>query len=114
VAPFYFLLPSYSGLFIVQIPSAQGFIFCNNNIVDTMSAALISEAAYRKLSGVEPSISALSVYLRRENGGQVIRETKSFYSRACGRHIYEMSDGHAYALNDEHLWMVIPEACECA
>ena len=76
-----------------------------------MSSAFIKEGEYRKLSDVEPSLSALSYYLRQENGGQVIREAKSFYSQKCGRHIYEMSDGLAYALDDEHKWKVILDDC---
>jgi hypothetical protein len=76
-----------------------------------MSSAFVKEGEYQKLSDVGPSLSALSYYLRQENGGQVIREMKSFYSQRCGRHVYEMSDGLTYALNDENKWMIILEAC---
>jgi hypothetical protein len=43
-----------------------------------MSSAFVKEGEYHKLRDVAPSVSALSFYLRQENGGQVIRETKSF------------------------------------
>jgi hypothetical protein len=76
-----------------------------------MSSAFVKEGEYQKLSDVDPSVSALSYYLRQEYGGQVIRETKSFYSQKCGRHVYEMSDGLTYALNDENKWAVILEDC---
>ena len=76
-----------------------------------MSSAFVKEGEYQKLSDVAPSLSALSYYLRRENGGQVIRETKSFYSEKCGRRAYEMSDGLTYALDDENKWMIILDAC---
>jgi len=76
-----------------------------------MSSAFVREGEYQKLSDIEPSIGALSFYLRRENGGQVIRETKSFYSQQCGRHVYEMSDSLTYALSDENKWIIILEAC---
>jgi hypothetical protein len=76
-----------------------------------MSSAFVKEGEYQKLSDVEPSISALSYYLRQENGGQVIRESKSFYSEKCGRHVYEMSDGLTYALDDENKWTIILDPC---
>ena len=76
-----------------------------------MSSAFIKEGEYHKLSDVGSSLSALSFYLRQENGGQVIREMTSFYSEKCGRHIYEMSDGLTYALNDENKWTIILDAC---
>jgi hypothetical protein len=76
-----------------------------------MSSAFVKEADYQKLSDVDSSLSALSFYLRQENGGQVIRECKSFYSEKCGRHVYEMSDGLTYALNDEHKWTIILDPC---
>ncbi|TSJ34891.1 hypothetical protein FO440_24205 [Mucilaginibacter corticis] len=76
-----------------------------------MSSAFVREAEYQKLNEIEPSLSALSFFLRRENGGQLIRETKSFYSEKCGRHVYAMSDGLSYALDDEHKWMVILKDC---
>jgi len=75
-----------------------------------MSSAFVKESEYPKLSDVDSSLSALSFYLRQENGGQVIREIKSFYSEKCGRHVYEMSDGLTYALNDENKWTVIFDA----
>ena len=76
-----------------------------------MSSAFVKEGEYEKLNEIEPSLSALSSYLRRENGGQGIREIKSFYSEKCGRHVYEMSDGLIYALNDENKWIIILDAC---
>ena len=76
-----------------------------------MSSAFVKEGEYQKLSGVAPSLSALSFYLRQENGGQVIREMKSFYSEKCGCHVYEMSDGLTYALDDENKWTIILDAC---
>jgi len=76
-----------------------------------MSSAFVKEGEYQKLSDVGSSLGALSYYLRQENGGQVIREIKSFYSQKCGRHVYEMSDGLTYALDDENEWMIILDPC---
>lgn len=76
-----------------------------------MSSAFVKEGEYQKLSDVDPSLSALSFYLRQENGGQVIREMKSYLSKKCGRHVYEMSDGLTYALDDDHKWHIILKDC---
>ena len=76
-----------------------------------MSSAFVKEGEYQKLSDVGSSLGALSYYLRQENGGQVIREIKSFYSQKCGRHVYEMSDGLTYALDDENKWTIILDPC---
>jgi hypothetical protein len=76
-----------------------------------MSSAFVKEGEYQKLSDVAPSLSALSFYLRQENGGQVISEMKSFYSEKCGRQAYEMSDGLTDALNDENKWTIILDVC---
>ena len=67
-----------------------------------MSSAFVKEGEYQKLSYVEPSLSALSYYLRQEGGGLAIREIKSFYSTKCGRHVYAMSDGLTYGLDDDN------------
>jgi len=76
-----------------------------------MSSAFVKEGEYQKLSDVSPSLSALLFYLRQENNGQIIREIKSFHSEKCARHVYEMSDGLTYALDDDNKWMVILDAC---
>jgi hypothetical protein len=76
-----------------------------------MSSAFVKEGEYRKLSDVDSSLSALTWYLRQENGGQPILETKSYYSEICGRHVYEMSDGLTYALSDENRWTIMLQDC---
>jgi hypothetical protein len=76
-----------------------------------MSSAFVREGEYQKLSDVDTSLSALSFYLRRENGGQVIKETKSYFSDKCHRDVYEMSDGLTYARNDDNKWIIILEPC---
>lgn len=76
-----------------------------------MSSAFVKEGEYQKLSDVDPSLSALSFYLRQENGGQAIRESRSFYIEKCGRHVYEMSDGLTYALDDENKWTNLLDPC---
>jgi len=72
-----------------------------------MSSAFVRESDDQKLNEVAPNLSALLFYLRRENGGMTIHETKSYYSHKHGRDVYEMSDGLTYAKNDESKWYII-------
>jgi hypothetical protein len=72
-----------------------------------MSSAFVKEGEAQKLNEVAPELGALLFYLRRENGGVVIRETKNYFSEKYGRDVYEMSDGLTYALNDEGKWYII-------
>jgi len=46
-----------------------------------MSSAFVKEGKYEKLNEIESLLSALSLFLRRENGGQVIREIRSFTAK---------------------------------
>jgi hypothetical protein len=72
-----------------------------------MSSAFVKEGEYQPLNTVEPTLGALSFYLRRENGGMVVSEVKSYFSEKHGREVHEMSDGLAYALNDDGQWIII-------
>ncbi|MGF7080079.1 hypothetical protein [Mucilaginibacter sp. UYCu711] len=72
-----------------------------------MSSAFIRESDYQPLSEVTPNLSSLLLYLRRENGGETVRQMKSYYSEKHGREVNEMSDGLTYAINDEGKWVVI-------
>ena len=71
-----------------------------------MSSAFVKEGDYQQLKDVTPNMSALLLYLRRENGGSVL-EVKSYHSEKHGRELHEMSDGLTYALNDDGQWTVI-------
>jgi hypothetical protein len=71
-----------------------------------MSSEFVKEGEYQQLKEVTPNMSALLLYLRRENGGPT-REVKSYHSEMHGRELHEMSDGLTYALNDEGQWSVI-------
>jgi len=72
-----------------------------------MSSAFVRESDEQRLNEVGPTLSALLLYLCRENGGVPIREVKSFYSQKHGRDVYEMSDGLTYAKDDESKWYII-------
>jgi hypothetical protein len=72
-----------------------------------MSAAFVKESEYQKLNEVEPSVGALLFYLRRENGGVSVYETKSYFNQKHNRNVYQMSDGLTYALDDAYKWFII-------
>ena len=76
-----------------------------------MSSAFVKEGEYQKLSDVSPSMSTLMFYLPQENNGQVTSVIKSFFSGKCGSHVYETSDGLAYALSNDGKWIINLEAC---
>jgi hypothetical protein len=62
-----------------------------------MSSAFVREGDEMKLNEIGPSLSALTVFLRRENGGMTIRELHSYYNDVHQREVHEMSDGLGYA-----------------
>jgi hypothetical protein len=72
-----------------------------------MSSAFVREAECRKLNEVEPSLDALLLYLRQDNGGVRIVETRSYFSEKHGREFYEMSDGLTYARGASDRWYII-------
>lgn len=74
-----------------------------------MSSAFVRESDEQRINEVAPTLSALQMYLRRENAGVTIREIKNYYSKEHGREIHEMSNGLSYAKDDESKWYIIPD-----
>lgn len=72
-----------------------------------MSSAFVKEEEARHLKDVAPNIGALLFFLRVENSGTIIRDEKIYFSQKHGRDVYEMSDGLAYALDDDNHWYII-------
>ncbi|SEN93515.1 hypothetical protein SAMN05192574_104659 [Mucilaginibacter gossypiicola] len=72
-----------------------------------MSSAFVKEGEARHLKDVAPNIGALLFFLRVENNGTVIRDEKIYFSQKHGCDVYEMSDGLAYALDDENHWFIV-------
>ena len=72
-----------------------------------MSSAFVKENEYRKLNEVDPTLDALLLFLRQENAGIRIRETKSYYSDKHQREVIEMSDGLIYALDNDMHWFIV-------
>lgn len=90
--------------------SVETFSFCGLSLIEninTMSSAFVRESDEQNLIEVAPTLHALLVYLRRQNGGMTVREIESYYSEKHGRDVYEMSDGLTYAKNDESKWYII-------
>ncbi|GGA91708.1 hypothetical protein [Mucilaginibacter rubeus] len=72
-----------------------------------MSSAFVKEGEARHLKDVAPNIGALLFFLGVENNGTIIRDEKIYFSQKHGRDVYEMSDGLAYALDDDNHWYII-------
>jgi hypothetical protein len=72
-----------------------------------MSSAFVRENDEQRLNEIGPSLNALLVYLRRENGGMTIRELRTRYSEKHKREVHEMSDGLGYARDDDSKWYVV-------
>ena len=71
-----------------------------------MSQAFVKESEGEWLHDVLPTLNALVSYLTRENNGVRVYEKSSRYSDKHGREVHVMSNGLAYAKDDEGKWFV--------
>ncbi len=62
--------------------------------------------AIGRLHDVGPSLSALQIYLTRENNGIRVYEKSSQFSRKYDREVYLMSNGFTYAKDDAEKWYI--------
>jgi hypothetical protein len=73
-----------------------------------MSSAFVKESEEQQwLHEVEGTIAALKIYLTRENGGIRVFEQRSFIDPALQKDIHIMSNGLAYAKDEEGRWYVV-------
>jgi hypothetical protein len=72
-----------------------------------MSQAFVKESDEQWLHEVAPTLNALIVYLTRENNGIRVYEQKTTIDAKSGREVYHMSNGLAYAKDDESKWYVV-------
>lgn len=72
-----------------------------------MSQAFVRENDEVLLSDLPPSMSALIVYLTRENNGIRVYEKKQFNDSVLNRQIHVMSNGLSYSKDDLSKWYVI-------
>lgn len=73
-----------------------------------MSRAFIQEGDDQWLRDVQPTVSALLIYLTKENNGIRVLEERR-YVNADGREVYVMSNGLSYAKDREGKWRVVGE-----
>lgn len=73
-----------------------------------MSRAFTRESDGQWLHDVAPTLSALLVYLSKENNGiRVIEERR--YVDVAGREVYVMSNGLSYYKDADNIWRVAEE-----
>ncbi len=72
-----------------------------------MSQAFVKERDEQWLHDIQPTLTALIVYLTRENNGVRVYEQKTFVSDTDGKQIHVMSNGLSYAKDDNHKWFVV-------
>ncbi|MBI5471259.1 MAG: hypothetical protein HY961_02835 [Ignavibacteriae bacterium] len=73
-----------------------------------MSRAFVRENDDQWLHDVAPTMSALLLFLTRENNGIRVIEERS-YLDADGREVHVMSNGLSYAKDAENKWRVVEE-----
>lgn len=71
-----------------------------------MSQAFVKESEGEWLHDVPPTLSALILYLTRENNGVRVYEKRNFYSEKHRRELHEMSNGFSYAKDDNGVWFI--------
>jgi hypothetical protein len=71
-----------------------------------MSRAFMKESDDQWLHDVAPTVTALLIYLTRENNGiRVYEEKRSIDSE--GREVYDMSNGLSYTKDGDGKWRVV-------
>ena len=73
-----------------------------------MNRAFVREGDDQWLHDVPPTMSALLLYLTKENNGIIVVEEKRSMD-ANGREVYAMSNGLSYAKDDNGTWYVVDE-----
>ena len=71
-----------------------------------MSQAFVRESEEQWLHEIAPTLSALIVYLTRENNGIRVYEKKMTMDKS-GREVHLMSNGLSYARDAEGKWEVV-------
>ena len=73
-----------------------------------MSQAFMKESDDQWLSDIAPTVSALLIYLTRENNGIRVFEEKRLIS-PDGQEVFVMSNGLSYLKDAENKWRVTDE-----
>lgn len=72
-----------------------------------MSQAFVRESDEQWLHEVSPTLSALIVYLTRQNNGVRVYEKSTHLDKKTGKEAHDMSNGLSYAKDDEGKWMMV-------
>jgi hypothetical protein len=72
-----------------------------------MTQAFIKENEEMLLQDVSPAVTALIIYLTRENNGIRVYEKHKVKDTENKRDVHVMSNGLAYALDEQGKWYVI-------
>ena len=72
-----------------------------------MSQAFVKESDGEWLHDVPPTLSALIMYLTRENNGIRVYEKKNIFNDKLGRETHLMSNGMSYAKDDAGKWYIV-------
>ena len=72
-----------------------------------MSQAFVKENDEMLLQDVSPSITALMIYLTRENNGIRVYEKHRVKDSEHNREVHVMSNGLSYSKDNESKWYII-------
>lgn len=72
-----------------------------------MSQAFVRENEEMMLQDVPPSVTALMIYLSRENNGIRVYEKHLVKDSSNNREVHVMSNGLSYAKDENSKWYVI-------
>ena len=72
-----------------------------------MSQAFVKESDGEWLHDVPPTLSALIMYLTRENNGIRVYEKKNVFNDKLGRETHLMSNGMTYTKDDSGKWYIL-------
>jgi hypothetical protein len=72
-----------------------------------MSQAFVKENEEMLLQDVPPSVTALTIYLTRENNGIRVYEKKMVKNPENGREVHVMSNGMSYSKDDHSRWYML-------
>ena len=71
-----------------------------------MSQAFVKESDGEWRHDVAPSLSALILYLTRENNGIRVYQRNVYYSQKHNREVHVMSNGLSYAKDSDNRWFI--------
>jgi hypothetical protein len=72
-----------------------------------MSSAFVKEGDEQWLHDISPTLTALVVYLTRENNGIRVYEKSSYTDELTPKMVHKMSNGLSYTIDNEGKWTYI-------